>query len=239
MALDQKEIRKLCRKLSVKLVSPRIKLSYPKLNTPDTKWKEEGEWRAPMVYSAEQAPGLVDHIEALRDKAYEEILAVVQKDKPKTKKLKIADPSYKNEEDDEGEETGNVIFNAKLKASYKPKEGATQYSYPQLVDSKQAKFPRSQPIWGGTEAKVAFTLVPFFVPSLGVGVRIELRGVQILDLVSSGDSGPLGFEDEEGFDASDIEQPEAGEAGYDTDDDSDTGTDDGEGDDGADDDEDF
>ena len=59
----------------------------------------------------------------------------------------------------------------------------------------------TEEVWGGTQGRVSFVLVPWFMPVHGFGVRLELKGVKVLELVSKGQvtAKGLGFEDEEGY----------------------------------------
>lgn len=200
--VDQNAIRKICRDLIKEEVTGHVTLHFPKLTAPDTKWKEEGEWRAPSIMGPAEGGALVDQIVALQKEAHAQVFAEIKKAKAKAQAPKLADPSYKMEEDDEGEETGNFIFNFKMKASHTDKNGKTRHYKPRLQNAKgEAIKVGSVSPWGGTVCRVSFKLVPFFVPALGVGVKLELRGVRFIDLVEGGDSGDLGFGDEEeGYD---------------------------------------
>ena len=62
--------------------------------------------------------------------------------------------------------------------------------------------PKDKIIWGGTEAKVAYQIIPYFVGSIGAGVSLRLKAVQILSLVTGeGNASSFGFKEEQGFEA--------------------------------------
>ena len=46
---------------------------YPHLNSPDTKWKEEGEYRCPLIFSEEVADRLRPKLEAFLEKGFNEL----------------------------------------------------------------------------------------------------------------------------------------------------------------------
>lgn len=170
------------------IVTPRGKLVYPHLNKADTKFDKDGVWRANLRIPKEEAKSLVDDIDnQIQENATEET-------NKRNKKVKVANPPYT----DDGE--GNYVFNFKLKASGIRPNGERWSQKPILYDSKGNLFNNKDIIWGGTEAKVAFQPSSYYVPSIGAGVSLRLKAVQILNLVSSNqDASSYGFKQEEGF----------------------------------------
>jgi len=170
------------------IVTPRGKLVYPHLNKADTKFDKDGVWRANLRIPKEEAKELVDDIDSqIQTNATEET-------NKRNKKVKVANPPYS----DDGE--GNYVFNFKLKASGIRPNGERWSQKPILYDSKGNLFNANDIIWGGTEAKVAFQPSSYYVPSIGAGVSLRLKAVQILNLVSSNqDASSYGFKQEEGF----------------------------------------
>jgi len=170
------------------IVTPRGKLVYPHLNKADTKFDKDGVWRANLRIPKEEAKQLVDDIDnQIQSNATEET-------NKRNKKVKVANPPYT----DDGE--GNYVFNFKLKASGIRPNGERWSQKPILYDSKGNLFNNKDIIWGGTEAKVAFQPSSYYVPSIGAGVSLRLKAVQILNLVSSNqDASSYGFKQEEGF----------------------------------------
>lgn len=219
-----------------KFRTPKGVFVYPKLNTPDTKWKSEGEYGLKLRLSAEDNAPIIEKIEALAAAQYEETKAELiaegkakvkdgavlllkdgkpQKDKNGVlKTLEFADKAYRAVLDDDGEETGEVEFNIKMKAERKDKKtGKTIKMTPAIFDAKGKELKVPPQIWGGTVGKVSGQYMPFYT-AIGVGVSLRLSGVQILDLVSGGqrDAKSLGFEEEEGYEGEDAPAAEAGDS---------------------------
>lgn len=173
------------------IVTPKGVLVYPHLNKADTKFDKDGVWRASLRLTKKDAEGLIKSIT-------NEIEANVATENAKrNKEVKVANPPYTVEEE------GDVVFNFKLKAAGIRNTGERWSQKPVLYDSKGNLFdPKNKIIWGGTEAKVAYQIFPYFVGSIGAGVSLRLKAVQILNLVTGGaDASSFGFKEEEGFQA--------------------------------------
>ena len=170
-------------------VTPRGVMVYPCLTKPDTKFDAAGRYKVGLRLPAEVAQPLVDEIDAAIDAKVEEVKA-----SGKVKgKVKRVDPSYSVDE-----ETGDVTFNFKMKASGKRQDGTTFTQKPTLKKHDLTDIGTDVRIWGGSEGKVAFELCPFYTGGLGAGVSLRLKGVQVLKLVTGG--GDCGFEKEDGED---------------------------------------
>ena len=173
------------------IVTPKGVLVYPHLNKADTKFDKDGVWRATLRLDKKDAEGL---IKKLTDEIEANIAAETQK---KGKPVKAANKPFSEDED------GNILFNFKLKAGGTRNTGEKWYQKPILYDSKGNIFdPKDKIIWGGTEAKVAFQSSPYNVGSIGCGVSLRLKAVQILNLITGGaDAASYGFKKEDGFEA--------------------------------------
>ena len=173
------------------IVTPKGVLVYPHLNKADTKFDKDGVWRASLRLPKKEAENLMKD---LTDKITANATAETQK---RGKQVKAANNPFS----DDGE--GNILFNFKMKASGTRNTGERWNQKPILYDSKGNIFdPKDKIIWGGTEAKVAFQPVPYFVGSIGAGVSLRLKAVQILNLVTGGaDATSFGFKEEDGFEA--------------------------------------
>ncbi len=202
-----------------KVVSPKGVAKFPKLTTPDTKFKPEGEYSVKLLVPADEAQPLVDKIEAVIAGAFaaEQARLIEAKKAGAAKQLKFADKAYRPELDNEGNETGNIQFTFKSKASYTSKEGdVKRLSPPMLVDAKGVKLPANVDVWGGSIIKCAGELNPF-ATAIGVGVSLRLNGVQVIELRSGNDrsAASLGFEEEEGYttaETNDFDAPAADDA---------------------------
>ena len=219
-----------------RLVTPKGTFAFPKLRTPDTKFKKEGEYSVKLVLDKKSADELIKKIQPHFDAAvkagqeeYDGLKKVV-KDKNPFKTVDYFTPEY----DDDDEPTGNIVFSFKMTASgeYKngPKKGQKWTRKPALFDAKGKPLPTKVEPWGGTVGKVSFEVVPFFTVGVGAGVSLRLQAVQVIDLIQGGERGAkdYGFGEEDGYEAdeefegetSDDEDDEAGcsEEGDDDDD---------------------
>ena len=157
---------------------------YPWLSKPDTKFSTEGEFKVNLVLSAEEAKPLVETINEVFSLNVQEEMK-----KQKKKDLKTANPPYQDELDDDGKATGKVIFKFKSKAMYKP-----------AVFDAQGNAMVESNIWGGSEIKVNASVSPYFTPTVGAGVALRLRAVQVITLVEGSEgAGRFGFEETTGY----------------------------------------
>jgi hypothetical protein len=178
------------------LVSPRGILKYPRLNEPDTKFKAEGEYSTKLVLTADEAAPLIEKLKTLHaaavkegKKAWSELKPPVQKKNP----FKEVD-FYSDDLDADGNETGNVVFNFKLPATGKDKAtNKTWTNKPALFDGKGTKLPQSVSVWGGSEGRISFEVMPFFVAAVGAGISLRLKAVKIAKLVQGGERGAEGY----------------------------------------------
>ena len=176
---------------------------YPRLTTPDTKFKKEfGEYKITLLLDAEKAEPLTDLVDKAMTESFKEAVAA-EKDLKKKKAIKpAADKPYKNVTDDEGNETGQVQFNFKMGAGGISAKTKLPWSRrPNLFDSKGKPLdPTKANIGGGSLVKVAFELFPFYTPLVGAGVSLRLTAVQVLKLVeyNGRDAKSFGFGEEEG-----------------------------------------
>lgn len=195
------------------IYSPKGTFLYPKFLTPDTKFDPEGVYSVRLVLDGEAAASLIEKID-------EEIEATYQAElenagiPAKRKKVKKADAPYQPEEDDEGNETGNVIFNFKLKAVGKnSKTGETWKNVVKLYDAKGSEIvgakKKALKIGSGTIGKVCFQMNPFYTAQVGAGVSLRLLAAQIIELIEFGGGYQFG-EEEGGFSADDYEADEEG-----------------------------
>lgn len=211
-----------------KVMTPKGTLVYPSLNKPDFKFKKDfGEFSARIRLGPDESAPLIEKINAEMQKALaaakaelDEKLAAAKtgQEKAKAKKLiadlKLIDPPFKPAVDDDGDETGEYVFNFKMPGGFaskkeKDSEGKpkTIAMRPDLFDAKGKPIKNPPPIWGGTVAIVAGELRPFLNPKAECGVSLRLRAVQVIELRSGGGGGgsasEYGFGAEEGYEASD------------------------------------
>jgi hypothetical protein len=185
---------------------------YPWLNRPDTKFVPAGmtaeEWggvyktglRVPasVFTSAPYRDGLT--FKAFLDNLVDGSVEEAKTDHPKEKKLVKTAYPYKDEVDDEGEDTGNVLINFKQNARIKRRDG-------QIIEVKIPLFnaqgkPITDAVYAGSIIKVAFTTRNTWMPAnKEAGLRLDISAVQVLKLVSSSSrsASDFGFGTEEGY----------------------------------------
>ena len=176
--------------------TPRAEVTMSFLTTPSTEFNEDGVYTVKIRLKAEDkaCKKLIKLIEDARKEAYDKATEVLGK------KVKMAEPSYKAEEDDDGNETGYVLFNFKRNATYRNKNDELKpIKLPFFDTAGQSLDPKELEIWGGSIVALAFKLKPFYVASLGCGVTHRLEAVQVVKAVSGGNktAEEYGFECEE------------------------------------------
>lgn len=184
--------------------SPRGVFHYPWLNKADTKFDKEGVYTSGLILEPGPAAKLAAQIDAEIDAKFDaQKAAMVKKggaDAAKAKKLSKRQP-YGPVYDQDGEETGRVKFNFKVKATGKNDNGETWSNKPALFDS--AGKPCDVAVYGGSEGKIAFQIVPYYsAKDNEVGVTLRLKAAQIIKLVSGGQKSAEGYGfgvEEDGF----------------------------------------
>lgn len=231
-----------------KIKTPRGRFMYPKLNEPDYGTKEypneDGSYNVRLVLSAssQEAKQLIAKIKPLHEEAIElgeEAFSNMKVAARKKHGEVTINPFYEVLYDKETEEeTGDIAFRFKCKASGKRKNGpkaGTRWERKLIIfDAKGKLMARPPEIWGGTEGKISFTTRPYFVEGQATaGLSLQLEAVQIISLVTAGqrDASDFGFEEEEDgyiYDPSEHQPPkddedEFGDETNSTDDDNDEG----------------
>jgi len=179
---------------------------YPYLDKPDTKFKEEGEYRTKLRLSAEDAAPIIALVDAEMAVArkLEKLLAAKKDPKNKGKTIPENTP-YKDAVDDNGEETGEIEFDFKATASGVSKKNGKPWTRTvDVFDAKKNKIKGA--VWGGSKIKVCFSIGSYFINAkVGYGVKLYLEAVQVIELVQGGqrNADGYGFGEEEGYEAAD------------------------------------
>jgi hypothetical protein len=199
------------------LITPAGIAAHCYINTPDTKWKDKGEYKTGLVLSGEAAEAIVkDADERLAQMRESDEYAELEKKRVEHNKKNKGNPKkqideleehlpYKKELDDEGEETGNIILKFSTAASGVSKK--TGKPWTKKLDIFDAKGNRvTKTVWSGSTIKVAYTVGEFYAtPNVGFGVKFYLEAVRVLELVEGGSRSAKGYgfdDEEEGYDAS-------------------------------------
>lgn len=211
---------------------------WPNLNAPDTKFKPEGEYTCKLAFDPNdpKVQAMIAHFEKVRDELYAAEIedADTPKKKKELEKYQVA-PVFTEELDKEGDETGRILINFKMKASGVAKKTNKPWSRrPAIFDSRGKEIKNPPQIGGGSTLRVACEFNGGPVPSAKMFyLSPKLVGAKLIELVQFGSlsSSDMGFdEDEDGYVADD-----SAPSGFDEDesgsDDSDAeGTDGGSGD---------
>lgn len=194
-----------------KITTPTGIAVYPKLSVPDTKFKALGEYTTKLILTDEEAQPIIDKYEAELAAHFEAVKAELMKgdgkDKAKAKSLKMApDKPFKPEFDDEGEPTGNMVFNFKMPARVAREGKPDLILKPDVFDAAGKQLAKVPEMWSGSRIKVGAEFRPFNT-AIGVGLSLRLKGVQIIELKQGGsrDASSYGFGAEEGYAAEDDE----------------------------------
>lgn len=166
---------------------------WPKLNEPDTRFKEEGEYQVNLRLTKQDAEPLLQVIKAAQKSEYQRQLK--ETGKPK---LKIADLPIVDVDGDED----LIDLKFKAPASGTTKAGKKWEKRIMLFDSKGKALGEDGPrIGGGSRIRVNAEVRPYFVPSYGVGVTLRINAVQVIELheggMSSKAASAYGFTAEE------------------------------------------
>ncbi len=192
----------------VRIVSPKGIAVWPRLNEPDTKFKQEGEYTVALAYDGDDAAcnKLIAGLEKLRDEEFAKWLS----ENPKKKKAAEVAPVYTDEVDEEGDETGRKLLKFKMRASGISKKTKKHFTMkPDIFDAQGRKMANPPQIGGGSELKVSFEVGGFFVESAKkFYLTLRMVAVQVIDLVEFGSrkAGDYGFGEEEGYTADETAQ---------------------------------
>jgi hypothetical protein len=127
-------------------------------------------------------------------------LAEVVKEQPKLKAVLSTTPAYTTEYDDDGNDTGNVTFNCKLKAVQVLRDGTKRVQKPFVCDSKVKPINPDTLIGNGSKVIVKVQPNPYMMPATKtVGVSLKMLGVQVIDLVEYGMPTTNLFDEEDGY----------------------------------------
>ena len=143
-------------------------VEWAHLITPDTKYKEEGQYKLDLIMSSDEAQPVIDAIAEGYDAFYASELE--KTGKPKLKRYDL--PWEEND--------GSVKFKFRRKAIIQTKKGPWDRK-PSVTDAEGKEV--TQRISNGSKARVAFELYFWNTPTLGVGVTLQPCFVRVEELV--------------------------------------------------------
>lgn len=208
------------KKQAPRFVTPRLILKWPKLHQIDFGTNEypkpDGEYSTRGVMQADdrEVQAFLKKLQPL----YDEAMAMAEEE---FKKLKVetrkklggvkANSLFTTLYDQETEEpTGEIEMKFAMKASGTvqkgPRAGTVWKAKPDIFDAKGRPMVKVPEIWSGTIGKISFETNPYFIPGTGAaGLRLKLKGVQVIDLVAAGQrsASSYGFGEEEGYEYDD------------------------------------
>jgi len=162
------------------------KAVYPRLAQPDTKFDELGRYKADVAMSKFEAKQIMEilseHFKAHTGKAPN----------------KADNTMWYFETNEDGDETGNVVFKCRVKNKLRKRDGKLWDRKPKLFDA--ALKPVDVNPFGGSTYVVSAEVYAWEAGAKK-GVSLQPVGVQIIELVSG--SGPsassMGFKAQEGY----------------------------------------
>lgn len=193
----------------IQITTPKVVLSYPKLTSPDfgnEKYpKPNGEFSAPFIMKSDDpaTKAFIAKLQPLYDAAMANAEVEFKKLKVETrKKLGKVSPNelFTTLYDQETEEpTGEIRFKVAMTHSGENKKTGKKWTrYPAIFDAKGKPIPHDKlpDIWGGTVAKVAFSVEEggYFIPGTGAaGLKLTLEAIQIIELSSGSQKSASGY----------------------------------------------
>lgn len=180
------------------ITSPVATVLWPKLNEPNTKFNEGGDYEATIVLN----PSDTEHntfIQMLEEMYVQAIKAMANEHKKP--KIKQADSPVRPLTDKEGNDTGLYKVKFKLGANGETKDGRKYERKPALFGTDGKPFTGI--IGHNSQIKVAFKANAYFVASVGAGLSLRLEAVQVIQV----NSGNMSFNDY-GFSATSSDAPE-------------------------------
>jgi len=171
------------------------KAQWAKVFEPDTRFVPEGEYSTQVIIPEAEAAAVCEQLDGIIQSKFQEAV----KDNPKLKAVLSTATPYSKEVDDNGDETGNLVFKSKLKARIKSKAGETYTQKPSVVDAKKTPMDKSIAVGNGSTVKIAVEPFPYVMQSTKqVGVSLRLKAMQVIDLVEYGAPSSI-FDEEDGY----------------------------------------
>jgi hypothetical protein len=161
--------------MSKVITTPKGKAVWPRIDTPDTKFDEDGVYSCKLHVSEGDFKAFEAIVKPKLDAAYKEECSRQGKDKIR---MAASSPLRINDEGD------HEIY-AKQKAKVHTKSKGTLEFTIAAVDSQGKKIDMPK-IGSGSTLKMAVEVNTWFVPSQGFGYTLRLRAVQVLDLIEYG-----------------------------------------------------
>lgn len=180
---------------------PKSVLSWAYLVNPDTKFNELGDFKANATVPAEIGKAFIAEVlqplldEALAEAQAEAATKATGGRKPKEVRISEFLPW-------EELENGDIMFKVKRKAKIVKDDGSVQEFRVDLIKPDRKMFTEEEKaalnIGNGTIAIPLVTIVPYNMPTQGVGLTLRLEKVQLLDIKEYSRDSDNEFDDESG-----------------------------------------
>ena len=187
-------------------------VGFNAITTPSTMFNPDGVYSANILVDAAYGKEVAKAIKDLRTQQYK----TYGSKSAQVQECKRCVPYVVVEKNDEGEvvkETpdaeGRYIIKATAKGQFKAKDGTIYKNTIKIFDSKGRPLKDIR-LGEGSIVKLAVEVSGYAVGGK-VGVSVTLKAVQVIKLVeyeAGGNAAAYGFEEEEGFDADDLEEKE-------------------------------
>jgi hypothetical protein len=181
------------------------KAMWAKVFDPETKFNPDGVYSIDVVIPEDEAASVCEQLDNICEAEFNKHV----KANPKLKaSLSIRKP-YQPEVDNDGNETGNIVFKVKKNAKGRSRDG-TVYVAPKPVVLDSKRNPVTGVLIGnGSTVKVAFDISPYMMPATKqVSTSLRMKGVQIIDLVEYANGKDM-FDEEDGFVAEAVAKDDA------------------------------
>lgn len=189
-----------------RMLTPIGVAAWPKLNSPDTTYDDDGVYSVKLRFN-ENDPQFQKFLAELEqryeDNLKQQLDTLKAKGTPKqVKAFKAGDKSWRKVEDDDGNPTGEMEINFKMKAIIRKKDSDEFWEQrPAIFDSKGVELKPVPRIGGGSKLRINFEINPFYTAKVGATLSLRMRAVQLIELVefSHGDAKSYGFDEQEGY----------------------------------------
>lgn len=188
---------------NVKITTPQGTAIWPKLNEPDRKFQPEGVYSVRLRLPDEEAESLIARLKEVH--AIEYKARCVELGKKTLKQAPMPWAQSTNWDQDSESQVpveGSTDFKFSLKAKVTTKAGKSWDQRPVLLDARLNPIPEdADPIGGGSSIRISCEVYPWYTASLGFGISLRLRAVQVLELKTYKGDVDHGFDVQDGYEA--------------------------------------
>jgi len=169
------------------LTTPKGTAVYPRIDTPDTKFNEDGVYSCKLHVDEASFNAFTKQVTEIVEREYDAECRV------KGKKLKKSSSNPIRITPD-----GDFEIYAKQVAQRQTKKGLLTFTIP-VFDSKGSKLSTSPAIGSGSTLKLSVEVYTWYTDLQGFGYTLRLKAVQLLELIeyNNGTSSSFGFSAEE------------------------------------------